>query len=196
MAWYDLGKNDEPQGETKREYTARIKYEKQLFASVKRFQEIIGLEIEKGTQYRIITENAFNAITVITHLQETYQFEEVYMAVYRMNEKAVQTLTNFIDNHGVEFHVVLSNFFKENKKYEAWANQLYQYCESKDTTHIAFISSHAKVFAGKTNCGRFFVFEGSGNYSDNARVEQYIFEDNEAAFKFHKAWITKRTKGE
>jgi hypothetical protein len=194
MAWYDL--NQTPESETKSEYTARIKFEQINTLQVKRFQEIIGIEPEKGIQYRIITENAFNAITVISYLQERYEFEEVYMAVYRMNEKAVQALTKFIDANNTDFHVIMSNFFKENKKYEAWANQLYEYCQSKENTHVAFISSHAKIFAGRTKCGRNFVFEGSGNYSDNARVEQYIFEDNEAAFNFHKSWITQRTRDE
>lgn len=194
MAWYDL--NEKEEQESKSEYTARVKFEKTNTLAVKRFQEIIGIDPEPGIQYRIITENAFNAITVISYLQENYKFSEVYMAVYRMNDKAVQALTKFIDENNTEFHVIMSNFFKENKKYEAWATRLYDYCQSKENTFVAFVSSHAKVFAGKTVCRRFFVFEGSGNYSDNARIEQYIFKDNETAFNFHKEWVTKRTLNE
>jgi len=38
-------------------------------------------------------------------------------------------------------------------------------------------------------CGKHIVFEGSGNLSDNARIEQYILENNKQAYEFHKNWI-------
>lgn len=40
-----------------------------------------------------------------------------------------------------------------------------------------------------TKDNRHIVFEGSGNLSDNARIEQYLIEDNETTYNFHKEWI-------
>jgi len=32
-------------------------------------------------------------------------------------------------------------------------------------------------------------YEESGNMSDNARIEQYVYENNKQVFEFHKQWI-------
>lgn len=42
----------------------------------------------------------------------------------------------------------------------------------------------------RTSKNEFFVFEGSGNMSDNARIEQYIYENSKQSFEFHKKWMT------
>jgi len=36
----------------------------------------------------------------------------------------------------------------------------------------------------------------SGNMSDNARIEQYLFENNKEVFEFHKNWMTELCQGE
>lgn len=41
----------------------------------------------------------------------------------------------------------------------------------------------------KDDKGNHFVFEGSGNMSDNARIEQYLYENNQKTFNFHKQWM-------
>jgi len=53
----------------------------------------------------------------------------------------------------------------------------------------SFYHSHAKIFLAKTKCDKYIVFEGSGNLSDNARLEQYLFENNKETYEFHKNWI-------
>ena len=41
----------------------------------------------------------------------------------------------------------------------------------------------------KTTDNRYFVVEGSGNLSNNARIEQYLFEQSKEMFDFHKSWV-------
>jgi hypothetical protein len=48
--------------------------------------------------------------------------------------------------------------------------------------------------AMKTTDGNHFVFEGSGNMSDNARIEQYVYDNNEQIFEFHKTWMNELIK--
>lgn len=194
MAWYNLIDDNEPK--SIREYNAQVKFERLHTQAVKGFSEIVDRTIEPNVQYRIITEMAFNAITVIDFLEKKYKFEEIHMAVFRMNERAVRLLMEFINRQNTSLDIVLSNLFLANKRYELWAHDLKRYCDERQNTHAIFLKSHAKVFAGKTICGQHFVFEGSGNYADNSRYEQYIFENNEEAFNFHKHWITQLTRNE
>ncbi|MGR3221297.1 MAG: hypothetical protein ACUZ8H_15990 [Candidatus Anammoxibacter sp.] len=185
MAWYDFN-ND---AETTKEYLAKVKYDKIVCRQASSFMEIVGSELKKNTQYRIITEKGFNAISVIEYLSNKHKLKEVYIAVYRMNQRAVYKLKEFIDGNDLKCKIVLSSFFRENKKYEKWCNDLISYAKGNENVKVSFAWNHAKVFLAKTEDNKYIVFEGSGNLSDNARIEQYIIEDNKTTYMFHKKWI-------
>lgn len=174
----------------KREHAQMVRFQKMLTMKVKSWKQIVGNDLEEGVQYRIITDNAFNAISVIRFLVEEFKLMQVYIAVYRMNLQAVRLLQQIIDDNKIECWILLSNFFRENKRYERWSEELITYAENKDQVHLAYSRNHAKVFLGFTQCGKHIVFEGSGNLSDNSRLEQYIYENNRVSFEFHRNWIT------
>jgi len=185
MAWYDL----DDRKETKKEYLARVKYEELICKKANSFMDIVDGELKEGVQYRIITEHGFNAITVIDYVAKFHELTEIYIAVYRMNQQSVNRLTEFIDNENIRCNIILSSFFRQNKKYEKWSKDLIAYSENKKNVSIVFAWNHAKVFLAKTKDERHIVFEGSGNLSDNARIEQYLIEDCKTTYEFHKNWI-------
>lgn len=141
-------------------------------------------------QYRIITEKQFNSFALIINLLQTRNIDELYLAIYRINEPTVATLTEFIDNGRIKYAAfVLSSFFNATKKPEVWTKVLSEYCQNNpEKTKHTYAHIHAKVMAAKSK-DDYFVFEGSGNMSDNARIEQYVYENNKQVFDFHKDWI-------
>ena len=57
--WYEtVYKNKE----TRKEYLARTKYKKLLIDSANNFEKLVGKELKKNYQYRIVTNKAINAI--------------------------------------------------------------------------------------------------------------------------------------
>jgi len=189
MAWYDLNEKKEEKQEKTREYLARVKYDEIICKKTNNFLDVIGDELAENVQYRMVTERSFNAIVVINYLMQKYQLVEIYIAVYRMNELSVNKLKSIIEQENINCSILLSSFFRENKKYEKWCEELIMFSEKKENVKVGFAVNHAKVFLAKTKDNRFIVFEGSGNLSDNARIEQYLIEDNEITFNFHKQWI-------
>ena len=185
MAWYDLKEKTE----TTNDYLQKVKYDEIICNKTKNFVDIIGDELSKNVQYRMVTDKSFNAIVVIDYLLKKYELVEIYIAVYRMNLLSVNKLKSIIDDGNVKCFILLSSFFRENKRYERWAEELIMYAENKKDVEISFAVNHAKVFIAKTKDNRHIVFEGSGNLSDNARIEQYLIEDNEVTYNFHKQWI-------
>jgi hypothetical protein len=185
MAWYDLKEKTE----TTNDYLQKVKYDEIICNKTKNFVDIIGDELSKNVQYRMVTDKSFNAIVVIDYLLKKYELVEIYIAVYRMNLLSVNKLKLIIDDGNVKCFILLSSFFRENKRYERWAEELLMYAENKKDVQISFAVNHAKVFIAKTKDNRHIVFEGSGNLSDNARIEQYLIEDNEVTYNFHKQWI-------
>jgi len=191
MSWYELNSEDEKKGQevSTREYLAKIKYDKIICKKASNFKDIVGVNLEQNTQYRIVTDKSFNAITVFRYLLERYKINEIYIVVYRMNDKSFDYLKSIIEKDNIKTGFIVSSFFRENKRYERWAKEMEILSENTENVKASFCSSHAKVFLAKTTCGKHIVFEGSGNLSDNARLEQYIFEDNESVYNFHKKWI-------
>lgn len=144
-------------------------------------------KIEDGQQLRIVTANAINAIVAIELIMSQTEIDEVYICIYRMNLKAVEFIKRNIYDAGIKCTLLLSNFFRENKRYERWFEKLAAL--DCDNFRVKTGCLHAKVFACRTEDNRHYVFEGSGNLSDNARIEQYIFEKNKEVYDFHKRWM-------
>lgn len=144
-----------------------------------------------GEHYIIITEKQFNAYALILHVLETKIIEELYLAIYRINQPTVQSIIQLIEESRIKrASFIISNFFNQTKRPEQWAIQLKTYCsENPDKTQHAYVHNHAKVLILKTASGDHLIFEGSGNMSDNARIEQYRYENNEMIYNFHKQWM-------
>ncbi len=190
MSWYDLNNEEEKEQEANsREYLAKIKYDKIICKKASNFRDIVGVNLEQNTQYRIVTDKSFNAITVVRYLLEHYKIDEIYIVVYRMNDKSFDYLKSIIEKDNIKTGFIVSSFFRENKRYERWAKELVILSENAENVKASFCNCHAKVFLAKTTCSKHIVFEGSGNLSHNERLEQYIFEDNESVYNFHKKWI-------
>jgi len=143
----------------------------------------------QGQQYRIVTEKQFNAYALILYLLQTEIIEELNIAIYRINEPTVVSIIELIEQGKIKrANFIISNFFNQTKKPEKWAILLRDYCSKSDKCTHRYTHNHAKVVTIKTNSG-YYVFEGSGNMSDNARIEQYVFENNRDVFDFHTNWI-------
>lgn len=184
MSWYKLG------SKTDKDSVKKIKYKKIIAESISSFKEIVSIEEEEGVQFRFVTTKSFNAISVLEFINNKYDIEEIYIAVYRMNLKSVGFLKDYFNKKDIKGVVLLSNFFRDNKKYERWCEELISFSKKNKNITVKFCLNHAKVFICKTKCKKHIVFEGSGNLSDNARIEQYLFENNKETYKFHKKWIS------
>lgn len=166
-----------------------IKNEQQTF-NASRNLDSLAKRPKKNQQYRLVTEKSFNAYALIKSVLSTGQIEELYIAIYRINEPKVVSICNLIESGNIKKATfVVSNFFRETKKPEVWADKLATFCdEHRDVARIAFVHTHCKICLIHKN-DDYYILEGSGNMSDNARIEQYIYENNEKAFNFHKEWM-------
>lgn len=144
-----------------------------------------------GEQWRMITEKKFNAYALIlSAINAKADIEEMYLAIYRINQPTVASLTELITDGKIKkANFIISNFFQASKRPEKWANQLRAFSDMHPNCRHAYVNNHSKVLLLKTADGDHLVFEGSGNMSDNARIEQYLYENNEMIYNFHKEWM-------
>lgn len=146
---------------------------------------------EENEQWRIITEKQFNAFNLILDVITNSNIEELYIAIYRINEPTVRTIKDLIDSGKIKKATfIISNFFLQTKRPEQWAISLKNFCDAnKDKCSSAYVHNHAKVICIRDDNDNHFVFEGSGNMNDNARIEQYLYENNKETFSIHKQWM-------
>ena len=167
----------------------KIKNDQLALVVAKRLSDLCK-EPADGEQWRIITEKSFNAFALIMHVIQTRTIEEMYLAVYRINEPTVDTIIEAIRDGKIKKAVfVISSFFNQTKKPEKWAIKLKEFADANPNCSHVYTHNHSKVVAMRTSKGEHFVFEGSGNMSDNARIEQYIYENSQKMFDFHKGWM-------
>jgi hypothetical protein len=150
---------------------------------------------KEGEQYRIITEKQFNAFALLITILKSRVIDELYIAIYRINEPTVTAIINLIESGVIKKGgFIISSFFNQTKRPEKWAVVLKNYCDQNPNFSHCYTHNHSKIVACKTDKDEYIVFEGSGNMSDNARIEQYIYENNKQCFDFHKEWMTKILK--
>lgn len=163
-----------------------VKNEERHFLAAKALDELC-IEPREGEQWRILTEKAFNAYAFICHVLESSMIDDLYLAIYRINEPTVTALMQMIDDGRIKHaNFIISSFFNQTKKPERWALMLADYCKQHaDTTRFVYLHNHSKVVCVQREDGAKFVFEGSGNMSDNARIEQYLYERSAVQYDFY-----------
>ena len=159
--------------------------------------EILKIKLDKlseltsiptpGQQFRIVTQKAVNSFDFILAILATEEIEELIIAFYRIGKKVIQELKEFQKTEKIKSLYFLLNDGAPKLIPDAY-NLLVQY--SNENWKVKIENNHTKIICIRT-AQNFYVIEGSGNLSINARIEQYVFDNNEDLFNFHKNWITK-----
>lgn len=151
IEWNDVGKSyksDHDISESvikQRAIKKKLKNEQMHYIKAKTLSDICG-EPTEGEQWRIITEKQFNAFALILHLLQTRVIEEMYLAVYRINEPTVRSIIEFVESGKIKKSVfVISSFFNQTKKPEQWAIMLKQFADKTVSCYHVYTHNHAKI---------------------------------------------------
>jgi hypothetical protein len=158
---------------------------------LKALSEIATLPMP-NEHHRYVTHNAFNSFSWLEFLCSHFDtFEELYLISYNFSEKPIDAIFQRYDQGQFKkLSIVISESirFRMPKRYE----QLEKLIKERNTSNcrLAGVWNHAKIILAKpVNSNNFFVVEGSGNFSENAYIEQYSFDNSEQIYNFHKNWI-------
>ncbi|MFD1292651.1 hypothetical protein ACFQ5N_02275 [Lutibacter holmesii] len=186
MAWYDL-KPEPPK--TKKEEKNIVLFKKFMemnYFRVRKINEIIS-EPQENEQYRIITQQSFNGFSILLWLLEKDEYEEIYLSTFSLDEKTALAIVDLIKaTPNIKYTLIITSLLKYDRK--GRFNKLID-C-AKYSPNFTFIEAfnHTKIIMAKSKTN-YYVIEGSGNLSANARIEQYLFENSKATFNFHKSWM-------
>ena len=130
------------------------------------------------------TANSFNAFTFIPYiLKECGLIEELIISTYSINIRIIDALVKLIDSGKIKHvEIFISDSIRSlNAKVH---DHLMSLIETKPV-HVVFSWNHSKIALIKT-ADHYFDVEGSGNWGENAKHEQYVFLNSRKIYEFRK----------
>lgn len=160
--------------------------ENQFQISLNKLSELTHFP-EGNEQIRIVTRKAINSFDFILAVLATNDIDELIIAFYRIGKKVIIELSELHKQKKIKRIVFLINDGFPKLVPDAW--NLMKSFESESWI-VKVENNHTKIILMHSS-SNYFVVEGSGNLSINARIEQYLFENNKLIYNFHKNWIEK-----
>jgi len=154
------------------------------------FKNVIP-KIEKGYIYNLVTTKIINPYTMVLSCLEFGNIKHLYISTYSINTKAVEIFTNLLGEGSIEELTLLINC---NMKFQMQGKEvvLLEAEKKYKNFHLLKKRVHAKVTLIEV-ADKNIVISGSGNYSENPKIEQYTICDDKDLLEFHKSWITDKS---
>jgi len=152
--------------------------------------EQIGLP-KQGEQLRLITTNPFNTVSIIDYIAKKEVITEAKFIIFAINQSAAKILIDLNKNKRLlNAKFIISSIRNAGHKSKSLAVDLLK----EKFNNLIYVNSHAKITLLKTEKGNHYCIEGSGNFSFNGRLEQYIIDNDKQLFEWSNEWISEIEK--
>lgn len=144
-------------------------------------------KLKKGEVYNIVTQKILNPYTFILSAIKKGDIDHLYIVTYAINLKSFAILTNLLDSGVIKKWTLIINknaHFRMKGKEQV----LFDSAEKRDNFNVILLRNHAKITLIDQKKHK-IVISGSGNYSENRKIEQYTICDDPDLFEFHRSWI-------
>lgn len=159
--------------------------------------ESIGGIPMPGVSVDILTNGQSNAGGFYEVIRDKWgHVSHLCLATWIINRHYIDVLFDDLSTGKLGFLTfILSNRMSQlGKGHAPNFNRLKSYMPELDNAKFRVANSHAKVYA-MTNGKDYITVSGSGNWSDNPRIENYILSNSKDRFDFHKEWMTRLADG-
>lgn len=182
-----------PSERTTRSISTCEAFENLHIEKVNSLKQLLGRVPGRGEIFFLWTLNSFNAFTFITYIIKYFgTIRQLTFSTYSINERILTSLVRWYDKGAIEkIYICISDSIrsrvpKVNDQLQAFA--------STRNIDIGYAWNHSKVTLIQTD-EHYFVIAGSGNFSENALNEQYIFLNDERIYNFFDDCIRNRSDG-
>lgn len=180
------------QGETQKEVCGEVPFSSKYLAS--HFQKVSSPEndlmrLPAQEEFLFLqSDTAFNAFTFIPLVAKVFPIKELHASTYSLSRRVVEALLEMHDQGMIE-QVTLLVSDSMIKRNPLVIDNLMAMAKSRPNVTVLYAWVHAKVCLLKTSDFH-YVIEGSGNWSENAHYEQYVFAENKGLYDFRMKLFT------
>ena len=160
---------------------------KKHYALIADMQQI-GLP-DPGEQFNLVTRRTFNAVQFIDYIAQREKIQHMKLVVYSINFHAAEKIVELIDTDKIQTAEILISNLRNgaHREKERVMKDMFS-CHPKIS--LFYCNSHAKIFSCQTASGNYYTISGSGNMSNNSRVEQYVIDNDQGLYQFTCNWMT------
>lgn len=139
---------------------------------------------ENGEVFFLHTEKAFNAFTFIPWLSQHHFIEELYASTYSISRRVVEVLQELqhLGRIGSVTLLISDSMIKRNA---VTIDVLDAVVKNNPYFRVKYFWNHSKICLLKAG-DLYLTLEGSGNWSENALLEQYVLVNSKEVFDFRK----------
>jgi hypothetical protein len=163
-----------------------VLYSKHLsfsYAKIKNIEKDLIIPQRHGIVW-MQTDIAFNAFDLVVFLAEKQPIKNLLASTYSISRNSIESIIQLHDAGKIEQMTLLisDSMIKRNP---ATIENLVAMSSTRANLQVKFAWNHSKVNLIQTH-DEYYVIEGSGNWSNNAHFEQYIFVNDKEVFDFRK----------
>lgn len=119
---------------------------------------------------------------------------ELWLSTWIISRQNVEMICKNIDSGNIEqVNFVASKRLKELTK-SVYA-YLVENFKMRKAIKFRVCNCHAKTFSVKTKAGNYYTVTGSGNWTENPRIENYIITNDIDIYKFNVDWMKEVLNG-
>lgn len=134
------------------------------------------------------SDTSFNAFTFIPLVAKHQGIRELHASTYSINKRVIDALVELHDGGLIDrITLLLSDSLKQRNT--STVEHLNGVISSRPNIEVNYAWNHSKVCIMKTDNNHFIV-EGSGNWSENAQYEQYLFANSQGMYDFRMKLFT------
>ena len=164
------------------------KYLAKHFQKVSKLEEDL-LRVPTADEFFFLqSESSFNAFDFLLLIVKREPIKHCYASTYSISRRVIESL---IELHDAGLIEQLTLFISDSmiKRNPVTIDNLMAMAKERPNLKVLYAWSHAKVCLMQTH-DNWYCVEGSGNWSDNAHYEQYLFANCKGLFDFRQKLFT------
>ena len=153
-------------------------------------------ELPKENEFFLYKSNGLSDTgSIFKHIVSFSKINTLYLSTWIISRPNIEFLVNSIESGEIaKIYFVVSTRLKQLKKSD-YAFLIEQFRRFPKQIFFKVCNSHAKTFSCSDFNGNFYTVTGSGNWTSNPRIENYIFLNDMTAFDHNKEWMEKLING-
>lgn len=149
--------------------------------------EILGELPEQDESIHIISNGKFDYYTFIpVFIEHLGHIDELYGSTWTMNRNNCENLFEQFDAGNIDKMSIITGLYFKRRETAVYAT-LVQGMAKRHQTCIS-CENHAKIILIRKG-NKYYVIEGSANWTGNPRIEQNTVTQSEGLYNFHRDWM-------
>lgn len=191
--YFDINKISErdtivPQKKSEKNEQWITKYLATHFQKISKLEEDLFRVPTNEEFFFLQSESSFNAFDFLLLVVKREPIKQLYASTYSISRRVIESLVELHDSGLIE---QLTLFISESmiKRNPVTIDNLMAMAKNRPNLKVLYAWSHAKICLMQTH-ENWYCVEGSGNWSDNAHYEQYLFANSKGLYDFRQKLFT------